>query len=533
MRDLTPEEQAQLESFSSEESSSPKFSWDDTFQRKLLGLLLTDQYMLVQAVDKVKPEYFSNDAHVLICKILIYFFQKEKYIPEKWIIEHEIKDRLKDSDNNVKLHFLAELNCVYDYYVPGLEAREYLIDKITYFAKVQSVKIAFHVSLEKMQEAPEDEKTWSFIYEKMRESMLIDRSYEPGLEYFSQLDEMFSRMNNVFIGKDRFTSGFESIDMALTGGGLFAGQIGAWIGLPGTGKSLALVKAAVQNVLLGHKVLYLTMEMDELGIAQRFTSQFAKVDINSLIESREKIEQTIEAFKSGKEETNLLHIKQFPGGTIDVNGIRAFMAQLELRNWRPNLLIVDYVGEMKDDPTVKKYESAYRILRDLRGFGVEKQHCTFTCVQPNQSASKLEIGHYIDESNIGTSFDQFKPLDAFWSINQQTIEKDAEVGRGFVIKHRNGRSRFPFRIGFDYSLGTLDMFQISDDLYRSRMNLMQQKKSENVMIDGQPKKKKTFKPKESNIEEHIKPIDFDEITSVEDSDLSGNIRASDVDEFEA
>jgi hypothetical protein len=191
------------------------------------------------------------------------------------------------------------------------------------------------------------------------------------------------------------------------------------------------------------------------------------------------------------------------------------------------------VGEMKDDPSVKKYESAYRILRDLRGFGVEKQHCTFTCVQPNSSASKLEIGHYIDESNIGTSFDQFKPLDAFWSINQQTIEKDAEVGRGFVIKHRNGKSRFPFKIGFDYSLGTLDMFQISDESYRSSMNLVQEKKASDVMVDnvkkGEGKKQRSksgFTPKEpANIENHIQPI--------EDSDLSGNIRATDIDDYEA
>jgi hypothetical protein len=160
------------------------------------------------------------------------------------------------------------------------------------------------------------------------------------------------------------------------------------------------------------------------------------------------------------------------------------MAQLELRGWKPNVLIVDYVGEMKDDPSVKKYESAYRILRDLRGFGVEKGHVTFTCVQPNQTAAKLEIGQYIDESNIGTSFDQFKPLDAFWSINQQVLEKDAEVGRIFVIKHRNGRSRFSFKIGFDYKIGTLDMFEISKDTYRERMNLVQEKKAEEVTMDN-------------------------------------------------
>lgn len=493
MRELTPEEQAKLEMMTDPQIVKPKFAWDDAFQRKLLGMLLTDQYMLVQSIDKIKAEYFSNEAHVLICKILLEHFEKHRAIPEKWIVDQELANVLKDRDKSIHLHHRAELHSVYDYYVPGLETREYLIDKVTYFAKVQGIKIAFHSSLEKMQEAPESEATWNFVYEQMRQAMLIDRSYEPGLQYFLELDEFFSRMQNKYVGKDRFTTGFGAIDNALTGGGMFNGQIGSWIGLPGTGKSLALCRAAVQNVLLGHHVLYLTMEMDEVGIASRFTSQFAKLDINNLIGVKDEVYRTVEEFGKDKDDRNLLHIKQFPGGVMDVNGIRAFVSQLELRKWKPSLLIVDYVGEMKDDPTVKKYESAYRILRDLRGFGVERQHCTFTCVQPNSSAAKLEIGQYIDESNIGTSFDQFKPLDAFWSINQQTIEKDAEVGRVFVIKHRDGRSRFAFKIGFDYRLGTLDMFEISNDVYRQQMNLIQVKKSEEVTMDNVGQKKKSKK----------------------------------------
>jgi hypothetical protein len=286
----------------------------------------------------------------------------------------------------------------------------------------------------------------------------------------------------------------------LTGGGLFAGQIAAWIGLPGTGKSLALVKSAVANVLLGHKVLYLTMEMDELGIAQRFTSQFAKLDINLLRQNKDEVIKTIEEFGKDKDDKNQLIIKQFPGGQMDVNGIRAYYAQLGLRGWKPNLLIIDYVGEMKDDPSVKKYESAYRILRDLRGFGVEKQHCTLTCVQPNASAAKLEIGQYIDESNIGTSFDQFKPLDAFWSINQQGREKDAEVGRGFIIKHRDGSSRFPFKIGFDYRMGTLDIFEISKERYASQMTNAAEKKQDEFVLDKYTPTKKKKEKKNSIID---------------------------------
>jgi hypothetical protein len=236
--------------------------------------------------------------------------------------------------------------------------------------------------------------------------------------------------------------------------------------------------------------------MDEVGIGQRFTSQLAKLDVNNLIGMKDEVYKTIENFKSQYEDPNLLHVKQFPGGVMDVNGIRSFVAQLELRKWKPNLIIVDYVGEMKDDPNIPKYESAYRILRDLRSFGVERGHCTITCVQPNSSASKLEIGEYIDESNIGTSFDQFKPLDAFWSINQQVIEKDAEVGRAFVIKHRDGRSRFAFKIGFDYKLGTLDLFPISNEKYREQMNLVQVKKAGEVGLDnvgGDSKKKQRSK----------------------------------------
>lgn len=493
MRELTPEEQAKLESLTDPDVVKAKFAWNDTFQRKLLSVLLHDDYMLIQSVDKVKPIYFSNEVHVIICTLLFDYFREKKALAPDWVLRQKLEEKLKDRDKSVRLYHLSELEALYDYYVAGVDTREYLLDKITYFAKVQAVKVAFHECAEKMNEAPEEEKTWAYVYDRMRNAMNIDRNYEPGLEYFLNIDEMFERMNEQVEGKERFTSAFESIDNALTGGGLFHGQIGAWIGLPGTGKSLALVKAAVANVLLGHKVLYLTMEMDEVGIAQRFTSQFTKIDINILRECKEEVKKTIAEFTKDKDDSNLLIVKQFPGGMIDVNGIRAFCSQLEIRGWKPALIIIDYVGEMKDDPSVKKYESAYRILRDLRGFGVEKGHCTLTCVQPNATAAKLEISQYIDESNIGTSFDQFKPLDAFWSINQQVIEKDAEVGRGFVIKHRNGKSRFPFKIGFDYSMGTLDMFEISKERYKECLAQIQQKRSEEIEFDNYSvdKKKKS------------------------------------------
>lgn len=486
LEELTKEESERINQLVSEDSGSvSKYGWDDSFQARILGLLLTDKFFLVQSLDKIKPEYFSKDAHVLIASILFDYFDKYSNLPDKFYIKQEISDRTKEKSAEARLIYQAEYESIFDFYVPGLETREALVDKITYFAKVQSVKITFHKCLERMSRSPESEETWSYIYDQMRQAMIIDKNYETGLEYFLNPEEMFARMQKVMEGSETFTSGFSAIDNALTGGGLMVGNIGAWIATPGTGKSLAMCKASVENVRRGKKVLFITMEMDELGISQRFTSQMFTKDVNNLLSEKESILQEIEQFKQDKYDPNMLVVKQFPGGTLDVNGIRAYYSQLVMRGFKPDLLVVDYVGEMKDDPNLKKYESAYRILRDLRAFGIEQKHCTITCIQPNSSAAKLDQSQFIDEASIGTSFDQFKPLDCLWSINQQVIEKDAQVGRMFIIKHRNGRSRFPFyvRFGFKDALdrATLDINEISKEEYMKELNLVRSKKSEDVM----------------------------------------------------
>jgi hypothetical protein len=80
IRNLTPEELAKLDALSDPEVVKSKFTWDDTFQRKLLGMILTDSFMLIQSLDKIKPEYFANEAHVLICRILFDYFQNNEIL---------------------------------------------------------------------------------------------------------------------------------------------------------------------------------------------------------------------------------------------------------------------------------------------------------------------------------------------------------------------------------------------------------------------------------------------------------------------
>ena len=94
--------------------------------------------------------------------------------------------------------------------------------------------------------------------------------------------------------------------------------------------------------------------------------------------------------------------------------------------------------------------------------------------------------------SIGGSFDQFKPLDGLWSINQTNDETSAGFGRIFVVKHRNGKSRFSFTV--KYNKENLDIAECSEGLYRVGMHNYQQIKSGEVNLDGAVENK-NYEPK--------------------------------------
>lgn len=477
-----------------------KYGWDEEYQRLVLGMLLTDRYFLIQSLTLVKPNYFVNEAHILICKILFDHFDKYKTHPSKVVIIQEIGERLAGKDEATRLYHVGELNTVFEYYRDGLDSREAFLDKIVTFAKAQATKVAVQKTMKAIHMSPEQEETWVGLREVWAEALSVDKNFDPGLDYFKDVAGRYERMKEDQKSTERFTTGFDALDWGLTGGGLSKGEIGAWLGLPGTGKSLALVTGAVANLVRGKKVLYLSLEMDQDKIASRFDAQLADVSINNLLQNQGTVERALSEMVRDFEDKRMLFVKQFPAGTCDVATVRAYHSQLQMHGFRPDLVIVDYVGEMKDAPGVPTWESRYRILRDLRGFGVEQGHCTFTALQPNRDAVDAQQSGYIDESKLGDSFNQNRPLDALWTINQTIKEKSACLGRIFVAKHRNGKSRYAFKIAFDYyERQTLRMYQISDEIYKIRMNEAKEETVEEIdmskiMGDKLKKEKDKWEP---------------------------------------
>ena len=460
------------------QASYVRFQWDVEYQRYIMSLLLSDRLFLVQSIDLIRPSYFTNKSHQKICKILFDHFNQYKSIPPRIILTEELKTMIPDEKN--QLFYLMELDVVLDYYHPGVESREYLQNKILFFAKIQAIKNGFFKCLKMIDKSPEAEETWSNVYEELRKSMSIERNYDIGLNYFNTYEDRYlPRPEGEEI--EVFTSGFPSIDEGLETKGLCRGELGAFAGASGVGKSRALVVASVANIRRKKKVCYITMELSEQRVADRFDAVIANHPINMLFDYKDDVLKQLSYYNAQKCQ---LIIKKFPPSTADTNTIRAYVSQLQLRGYIPDLLIVDYLGEMKDYPGISVHESRERLVRELRGLLEENNMCGLTALQLNRGAKDTQKAGEADEYNLGDSYGQIRPLDALWTINQNEKEYAVEpnpLGRIAISKHRFGKSKYKFYIKFDCK--TLNMYEISNERYYTEMNKQYDKDISKVNID--------------------------------------------------
>jgi hypothetical protein len=244
---------------------------------------------------------------------------------------------------------------------------------------------------------------------------------------------------------------------------------------------LALINSAARNLMIGKKVCYISLEMSQDKIAKRFDTLLSGEPFITLLDNKkmviDAIRQSIDAnLFPGEMDKRRLIIKHYPGGTADVNTFRAYISQLGLYGFRPDLVIVDYVGEMRDIPGIKTYESRQFLVRDLRTFAQEEQVCVLTAIQANKKGREIqEHEGQIDDDALADAFGQARPLDAMWSLNKPMSELN--VGTIFIIKHRDGISRYEIPYRMDTS--TLRMDEISREEYSNILRAAKKVKADN------------------------------------------------------
>lgn len=466
----------------SDVAKTSNFSWGEDYQREILGMLISDRQFLMSTRGLIKPYYFTNKAHREICRSLFSYWDKYKSQPTKTIIANEISERFKDNDS--KLFYLGSLTTLYDYYQPGLDSREYNLNKVVNFAKLQAIKDAWNKSYQSINTLGPTDETFEKIQSYWKDAMSISIDSDIGMDYYKEIAGRYSRGKEKISSENLFTTGFKSLDNGLTKGGFTRGELLSVMGIPGTGKSLSLVKTSVSNLFQRKKVLYVSCEMKEDEIAVRFDAQLANHNIRTLFNNGDFVVPAImrQLQDYDPSEQTRLVIKWFPSGTLDVNLLRGYYEECKMKGFIADLLVVDYIGEMKDYRGMPLHESRELIVKDLVGFLGAENMAGATAMQPNRAAREAQQEGVLDDCHLGDAYGQTRPLHVFYSINQRDDEKQQGVGRGFNIKSRDGKSRFTFYLQWDQE--TLSIDEISQERYRAKLNDYKEKVISEVNIDN-------------------------------------------------
>lgn len=137
--DLTEEEIFKLsKNTNPDDDQNVKYNWTEEFQQNIIALLLNDRWFAVQCRDLVSPNYFVEEIHQILCRNLFFHLDKWKNLPQKSFVIEEITKSVENKDKEIKQRYIAETEALYAKYVPNLESREYLLEKILNFAKLIS-----------------------------------------------------------------------------------------------------------------------------------------------------------------------------------------------------------------------------------------------------------------------------------------------------------------------------------------------------------------------------------------------------------
>ena len=419
------------------------YEFSENIQRGILYLLKSDKDFYLQIVNLVQPNYFEFPVHGRIYSVVRDHYEKYKSLPNDDFIEQEIRDTKSEKES---LHdYTDELQYINRLDTSALDGSEYYLDLIEVFAKREAMKDAIKQSLLLIKE-DRMEETENLV----RKALTVSRSVDVGQKYFSDLKERWDRTYNAE-EQDKYKTLLPSLNRSLEGG-LGEKELAMVIAPPGVGKSLWLVNQGVQSMIEGRKVLYVSLEMSEDKIAQRFDSVTTLIPQSQLKDpaAQLKVDERLSIFRTNFPDSRLV-IKEFPTGTATVNSLRALLVQLKnYEDFTPDVIIIDYLELLRPvRENQHEYQAQQRIAEELRGLAMETKVLLWTATQTNRQGRSVKV---ITDAELGDSYGKIRTCDFAVSLNQSEEEFDNGTMRAYVVKSRNGRPRFTVPMTIDYNI---------------------------------------------------------------------------------
>lgn len=358
---------------------------DNNKQKLLIEYLISsaDTFAICQAI--VRPEYFDPELKNAVQFMKDYF---EGYnttpTPEQVAAETglELKKQTVTPDQI-----------------------EYTTNEIENFCRRRAIEKAVLASPELIEKGD-----YGKMETTIREAILVSLNRNLGLRYFEGVEERLQRMLDE---SPVLSTGWKAVDNELFGG-ISRKELLLVSASSGGGKSITLSNLAFNMIHQGYNVLYLSLELAEDVVAQRFDTMFTGISRKVWKQHVSEITTRVSAAQEG---LGKLDIKLMPSGTT-ANQMKSYLREFYLHyGMMPDVLIIDYIDKMSPNQKVDASDVWTKdklVSEQARDLGVEYNMAIATASQLNREAHKAtRVGH----EHIAGGISKINESDVYWSIN--------------------------------------------------------------------------------------------------------------------
>ena len=400
------------------------------FQEKFCHLMLSDRPFCDQVVEVLDFEFLDYEYLRVFVKILTDHRTKYKVHPSYEIMESRIRTECNNYTKALKeqlLQFYASILST-----DRIENSAYIKDSSIDFCRKQVLKGAMMKSVKLIKSSSFDE-----IQKVIEEALKLGTDNNFGHDYIKDFEERYT-----ITARDPISTGFERVD-EICKGGLGKSELGVVIAPTGAGKSMVLVHLGAEALKQGKTVVHYTMELQDTVVGNRYDSCISGVPLSDLFHNKQQVLYKI------KDVPGSLIIKEYPTKSASTETIKQHIERLKKRNIIPDMIIVDYADLLRPvRSTAEKRFDLENTYEELRAIAQIYKCPVWTASQTNRSGLNAEV---ITMEAISEAFNKCFVADFICSLSRTVQDKQANKGRVFIAKNRNGPDGLVFPVFVDWS----------------------------------------------------------------------------------
>ena len=330
--------------------SEGKYDYSEPIQRRIVAMLLYDRRAFAENVEIIKSNCFTNPVLQNLIKIIGKYYEEFKEPPneDQFLEEYRLFMSLEKNKNLPEDEYTDVVNEIMKI---GREGDfTYEQKKVINFARYQGAKNALIISAKKRMPKLDIEG----IINELQKALLIGEDQEKlGSFYKEKFEERLKNKINRMRWDLAIPTNLEELNKIL-GGGIVPGEVGILMGPMKRGKTAVAINIAKGALIMGYGVVHYCLEASEEETQFLYDLSISGVD-KDLVNvtnkpQREKklgeISRAILSFFGKYTGVGRLHVKE--STVCSALTIETHLNKLRMvENFKPDLLIVDYLGLMK------------------------------------------------------------------------------------------------------------------------------------------------------------------------------------------